>query len=184
VRISNRMKSCLVVSMGLIVASLLVLGCRPDSSASSQLNGDGLGPDDPEICLLPDDVTLERVQTRPYTESASNPTPTERRAASRWMRRAASVTKLCSDAEIRNVRNWLEFEFKANQESQGMALLGAGGNGLCSKTADGRRMVAYMIGSTGYILARSSGTAGLKFSYSGTTPNVLCARLELMFSEG
>ena len=45
-------------SIGLAVAGLVLLSCRPDSGASSQLNGDGSGPTDPEICLLPDDVTL------------------------------------------------------------------------------------------------------------------------------
>jgi hypothetical protein len=169
--------------MGLIVASLLVLSCQPDSGVSSQLNGDGSGPADPEICLLPEDVTLEGVLASTFRDSAPNPTPTERRAVSRWMRSAASATTLCSNNESQKVREWLASNVKANEEPQTMAMVGSGGQGLCSKAADGRRMLAYMIGSTGYILARSAGERSRRFSFSGTSEDILCARLRLMFGE-
>ena len=104
VKMVNGRNPCLAHFFVLTVAGLLLLSCRPDLIASSQLNGDGSGPADPEICLLPDDVTLEGVQARAFGESAPNPTPTERRAVSRWMRSAAGVTAPCSDDEIQKVR--------------------------------------------------------------------------------
>ncbi len=169
--------------MGLIVASLLVLSCRPDSGASSQLNGDGSGPADPEICLLPDDVTLEGVRTKAVAENDLKPTPTERRAVSRWMRWPAGTNPPCKDHENQEVREWLELYYKTTRASQSIAILGSGGQGLCSEAAEGNRMVAYMIGSTGYILAWSEGKKSRRFAFSGTSEDILCARLRLMFGE-